>query len=87
MAEHIFPAAHKYVLQEKCVQPSADPRKYRENMLGTRKEWSPRDFIWTVCDLGNVHVLIEIPGRPFFAGSQHIFTIFARAISRPAQIS
>ncbi|KAJ6186951.1 hypothetical protein N7519_001859 [Penicillium mononematosum] len=40
----------KYVLQEKCVRPSADPREYRESMLGTPKEWSPRDFY------KNVHV-------------------------------
>ncbi|KAJ5487912.1 hypothetical protein N7530_002212 [Penicillium desertorum] len=40
----------KYVLQEKCIRPSADPREYRESMLGTPKEWSPRDFY------KNVHV-------------------------------
>ncbi|CAG8265995.1 unnamed protein product [Penicillium nalgiovense] len=40
----------KYVRQEKCVRPSADPREYRESMLGTPQEWSPRDFY------KNVHV-------------------------------
>ncbi|CAG8898381.1 unnamed protein product [Penicillium egyptiacum] len=42
----------RYVLQEKCVRPSAltDPREYRDKMLGTPKEWSPRDFY------KNVHV-------------------------------
>lgn len=42
----------RYVLQEKCVRPSGltKPREYRDKMLGTPQEWSPRDFY------KNVHV-------------------------------
>lgn len=42
----------RYVLQEKCVRPSAltKSREYRDKMLGTPQEWSPGEFY------KNVHV-------------------------------
>ncbi|KAJ5385314.1 Zinc finger RING-type [Penicillium concentricum] len=52
LTEAELEAFTKYVLKEKCVRPSelTDPREYRNRMLGTVKEWSPRDFYT------NVHV-------------------------------
>ncbi|CRL27116.1 SNF2-related [Penicillium camemberti] len=53
LTEADLEAFTRYVLQEKCVRPSAltQPREYRDKMLGTPQEWSPRDFY------KNVHVL------------------------------
>ncbi|KUM60749.1 hypothetical protein ACN42_g6357 [Penicillium freii] len=52
LTEADLEAFTRYVLQEKCVRPSAltKPREYRDKMLGTPQEWSPRDFY------KNVHV-------------------------------
>ncbi|CAI7662621.1 unnamed protein product [Penicillium palitans] len=52
LTEADLEAFTRYVLQEKCVRPSAltQPREYRDKMLGTPQEWSPRDFY------KNVHV-------------------------------
>ncbi|KAJ5954332.1 hypothetical protein N7501_008611 [Penicillium viridicatum] len=52
LTEADLEAFTRYVLQEKCVRPSVltKPREYRDKMLGTPQEWSPRDFY------NNVHV-------------------------------
>ncbi|KAJ5435722.1 Zinc finger RING-type [Penicillium cf. griseofulvum] len=52
LTEAELEAFTRYVLQKKCVRPSAsaEPHEYRNKMLGTLKEWSPRDFY------NNVHV-------------------------------
>ncbi|KAJ5500538.1 Zinc finger RING-type [Penicillium expansum] len=52
LTEADMEAFTRYVLQEKCVRPSAltKPHEYRDKMLGTPQQWSPRDFY------NNVHV-------------------------------
>ncbi|KGO76798.1 Helicase, C-terminal [Penicillium italicum] len=52
LTEADMEAFTRYVLQKKCVRPSAltKPHENRDKMLGTPQEWSPRDFY------KNVHV-------------------------------
>ncbi|EKV08541.1 SNF2 family helicase/ATPase, putative [Penicillium digitatum Pd1] len=52
LTEADLEAFTRYVLQEKCLRPSAltEPHGYRDQMLGIQQEWSPRDFY------NNVHV-------------------------------